>query len=157
MKTIITSKISKPIFDQVNSVLFIIYSYVRLSIDNDKKFDIESNGLIEEFSENYNELFNQYQFSTSNVKEILTQTLLMNSTMFGLPEEELISLVNKIHFFYQTEYMSGLHGLVCINKNNISKAVFNLLDVMFNYGNVSFDYSYPTQLEHNVFINKYIQ
>jgi hypothetical protein len=156
MKTIMLQTKDKTSFDKVNTILFIVYCYIRLSINNDKQLDVDYSKLNKVFSDSYNELFNEYRLRVLNVKETLKQTLLMNSTMFELKEKELISLVEIVHFFYQTEYTSDLHGIINLSKVDIDKAVINLLEVMISFGNISFDYGCPLQLRQNNVLNKYI-
>ncbi|MBB6216253.1 hypothetical protein HNQ80_002352 [Anaerosolibacter carboniphilus] len=94
-----------------DTIFFIVYSYVRLSLRNEELHIIECQK--EDFAIEYtfNRLFHNYRDRHNNIKEILKKTILSNIGLFSISISELDSLLETTELFYMLEYKTDIHGL----------------------------------------------
>lgn len=124
------------------SVWFIVYCYVVLALRNMQA--IASRGESYRYDEDYKyrELFLDYKISKTQVKEYLLQLFSMNRNIISLGADELESLIEMTHYFFNSsEFIEELPEKIDDEYvQNITKDI--MLD-MFQYGKYPINSNYP--------------
>lgn len=146
---------NRRIFNKQETILFVIYSYIRLSLLNENilNYEIEKNSC--NFSNMFDEVFKNYKIRKSQIKNIVKEAIINNFCIFSISIRELEALVEMIDYFYYREFLSNIHGVFNTNKPiKIKSIVYDLLDSIICFGKYPTKANYPFWIEYNSIFDK---
>lgn len=153
MKVLCANKYEIKNFNKFDTILFIIYSYVKLSILNEISLSDKYCSKHLELEKYFKRYFNEHMNNIGNVKYKIKRTIQANMSSFSITFTELDALLEMVEHFYVREYNSDIHGIFSFNKNTDPYLItVDLLDSIFHYGKYPAVSRYPFWTEyHSIF------